>query len=231
MADIIGVSQVSDLETLASKEPKVMPFHAEAKTTNSQFLEALIVQYDEQNLITLTNKVIEYSLKGAAVSVLFALIEPVIAFGGVVLGLAVAYFSHVSKFIEMGILNDIKSNREKARQLDDQNFILVEDFGEADVLPMHVMATQYLYLPNFQPSPYYYAVRLQNPDILSVQIADLSQYVGKPVLVSGFLSSSPGAEDMKINIPVNLEMRGSIIGLLPFGGVIEGNLNGSLYSH
>lgn len=230
MTDTIGVSQVSDLETLASKEPKILPFHVEAKTTNSQFLEALIVQYDKQNSISSSNKLIKYSLFGAAASVLFVPIEPIVTMSGVTTGLILAYLFHIHKFMAESALHDMESNREKARQLDNQNFILVKELGEADVLPMHVMAAQYIFSPNLFPSFPVYTVKLQNPDIFSVQISDLSQYVCKPVMVSGFLSSSPGAEDMKISIPVNLGMRGSIGGLLPFGGMITGNLDGRLYS-
>ncbi len=151
---------------------------------------------------------------------LFILVYPAVLVG---LGFLL---HHYMEYFHSYFRLSLEGQKQKADELGQKKFIMADGISEMGLLPVFAEACDYILNGNRK----LYAVKLYEPEISKTSISDLTgQHAGLPIIISGYLTSVPGAEDMKIGADVNLHMSGAMIGI-PFSGSAYGRIEGDVYS-
>ncbi|GEM_PF-3357285 len=144
-------------------------------------------------------------------------------------------------FAGMGIpvvLDALYARRQNRRAdaLSQDGFVFAADITQQYIMPSQVEeAASVIIKKGNSPSTVTYeewwAVK---PDVTAVAhfsiLDELPRYVGEVVIVRGKLSTVPGSEDMIAKLQLDARLTGSIGGIMPMSGRVEGEAGGEVYS-
>ena len=155
------------------------------------------------------------------------------AFAGIAVGsptfliLTMEFLSAEHHLARWSTKQQLKKAIEKLEMLREQGFVPAYDLERYNLIPSLVQETQVVY-GGFDA---YFAVKpKQNVTLPVVSLAVITEYIGRPVIVTGKVSAAPKSEDMNLKAEAHLNLTGAVAGIFPMGGFISGTVSGRIYS-
>ncbi|MEK6909526.1 MAG: hypothetical protein AABW61_00440 [Candidatus Aenigmatarchaeota archaeon] len=120
-----------------------------------------------------------------------------------------------------------------ARELSEEGCIFANELGNKQLLPSQVEKSDFIGLYTKNPGSIddyleVVAVKKQLTPIIKIDITELRNYIGQPVIVSANVTSAPRNEDMKLHALAELRIRG-FVGIFPMSGTARGYVDGDVY--
>lgn len=152
-------------------------------------------------------------------------LDPVL---GAMLGICLAPLAAAPYFVTGGDRIEYESlvqQLEKAQKMSENGYVFACHLKKANLIPSAVADVDHIEVGR----SIFYTVKERQLEATTTKLSELSDYVGKPVIVKGNISSAPHAEDMEFKADVDLRFSGIML-FMPFGGTIEGTIGGKIYS-
>ena len=120
-----------------------------------------------------------------------------------------------------------------ARELSEEGYIFADELRNKQLLPSQVEKSDFIGMYTKSPGIFDHylqlvAVKKQATPIQKIDITELPNYIGQPVIISANVTSAPRNEDMKLHALAELRIRGSV-GLFPMSGTARGYVDGDVY--